>query len=406
MWNMSISKNIFPDICQLNGRIYLEIPLEVTLLPQYLPDENHSTVWVFSNDIDSYFPGLSSKHVDEMIKFEAHRHRIDMAGGFKVNDSFFSKESMDAYKQFLDGTAFTPTNGYHGNGEGLGEKLFPIGMYGRDVMGNTKTSIQQQADLWVDWFHSNAPAITYFWYIIDEPGENVYPWIKERAEWLKTAPGPGKSLPIFTTRSYQQALGGAIDIFAGYDGVELKYLPAARKNGGDYWFYNGNRPRYGSIILEGAAIDFRINSWIMYKYGINTWFIWHSTHWQHNSQGPKKRLHQNIFKDPLTFINSDMDFGNGDGILFYPGRMPFYPEEDRGLNQLLPSIRLKNIRRGQQDAAIMWLAEKKLGREKVMSIINKVIPKAMSEVDMKATVPWSERGDDYDKVREELLRLL
>ena len=144
----------------------------------------------------------------------------------------------------------------------------------------------------------------------------------------------------------------------------------------------------------------------MYKYGINTWFIWHSTHWLHNGQGPKKRLHQNIFKDPLTFINSDMDFGNGDGILFYPGRMPFYPEEDRGLNQLLPSIRLKNIRRGQQDAAIMWLAEKKGGREKVMSIINKVIPKAMSEVDMKATVPWSERGNDYDRVREELLRLL
>ena len=54
----------------------------------------------------------------------------------------------------------------------------------------------------------------------------------------------------------------------------------------------------------------------------------------------------------------------------------------------------------------MWLAEKKGGREKVMSIINKVIPKAMREVDMKATVPWSERGNDYDKVREELLRLL
>ena len=64
-----------------NGRIYSEIPLEVTLLPQYLPDENHSTVWVFSSDIDSYFPALSTKHVDEMIKFEAHRHRIDMAGG-------------------------------------------------------------------------------------------------------------------------------------------------------------------------------------------------------------------------------------------------------------------------------------------------------------------------------------
>jgi hypothetical protein len=158
--------------------------------------------------------------------------------------------------------------------------------------------------------------------------------------------------------------------------------------------------------LEGAAVDFRVDSWIMYKYGIKTWFMWQSTNWQHNGQGPKKHLHQNIFEDPLTFINDDMEFGNGDGILFYPGRMPFYPEEDRGLNQLLPSIRLKNIRRGQQDAAIMRMAEKKAGREKVISILNKVVPKAMSDVDMKSATPWSDRGNDFDKVREELLKLL
>jgi hypothetical protein len=120
-------------------------------------------------------------------------------------------------------------------------------------MGDTKNEVWKQADLWVDWFQKNAPAVTYFWYIIDEPSEQLYPWVKERAEWLKSDPGPGKSLPIFTTRSYQQALAGAIDIWAGYDGVNLSDLPLARKNGGDYWFYNGNRPRYGSVILEGAA---------------------------------------------------------------------------------------------------------------------------------------------------------
>jgi hypothetical protein len=101
-----------------------------------------------------------------------------------------------------------------------------------------------------------------------------------------------------------------------------------------------------------------------------------------------------------------MEFGNGDGILFYPGRMPFYPEEDRGLNQLFASIRLKNIRRGQQDAAILRMAEKKVGRDKVMSLVNKLVPKAMSEVDMKSATPWSDRGNDFDKIRDELLKLL
>jgi glycosyl hydrolase family 123 len=388
-----------------NGNSIKEIPLEVNLLPNYLPDENHTNIWLFSNEIEAYFPGLSQKQVHDMIKFEAHRHRIDMSGGFTVNYSFFNQDSMNQYKPYLDGTAFTPANGYHGNGEGVGEKLFPIGMYGTDIMGNTKMEIQKQSDLWVDWFIKNTPDVKYFWYITDEPAESKYPWIKERAEWIKSNTGAGRTLPIFTTRPYSQNLAGAINYWAGYDGVELKDLSAARQNGGDHWFYNGNRPRYGSVILEGAAVDFRVNSWILYKYGINTHFIWHGTNWQHNGQGPKKHLHQNIFINPLTFINNDMDFGNGDGILFYPGRMPFYPEEDKGLNRVLPSIRLKNIRRGQQDAEIMWMAEKKVGREKVLGIINKIVPKALSEVDMKSKVPWSEKGNDYDKIRDELLKL-
>ncbi len=389
-----------------NGKLIREIPLEIDLLPFYLPDDNHTNIWMFSGEIYSYFPGLSRKQVDDMLKFEAHRHRIDLAGGFEVNTAPFNPDAMEKYKPYLNGTAFTPANGYHGNGEGVGEKIFPIGMYGSKVMGNTKEVVQKQADLWVEWFSKNAPAVTYFWYITDEPGEDKYPWIRERAEWIKSNNGSCKNLPVFTTTAYKKDLAGAVDIWAGYNGVELKELPAIRKTGGDHWFYNGNRPRYGSVILEGAAVDFRVNSWILYKYGIITWFIWESVHWQHNGQGPKKHLHQNVFSNPLTFINDQMEYGNGDGILFYPGRMPFYPEEDRGLNKIFPSIRLKNIRRGQQDAEIMRMAEKKVGREKVISIISKVVPKALSEVSMKEAVPWSEKGDDYDRVREDLLELL
>lgn len=389
-----------------SGKLIKDIPVEITLLPQYLTDENHTNVWLFTENIYAYYPELSHKQVDDMLKFEGHRHRIDVAGGFAVNTSFFNNESMGKYKPYLDGSAFTPANGYHGNGEGIGEKIFPIGMYGTPVMGNTKADVQKQSDLWLEWFRKNAREVKYFWYITDEPEESKYPWVKERADWIKSNPGIGKSLPVFTTRAYQKDLLGAIDYWAGYDGVDLKDLPGIKKTGGEHWFYNGNRPRYGSVIVEGTAVDFRVNSWILYKYGINTWFIWNGTHWQHNGQGPKRHLHQNIFQNPLTFINDLMEYGNGDGIVFYPGRMPFYPEEDRGLNRLLPSIRLKNIRRGQQDAEIMWMAEKKLGREKVMSTISKIVPKALSEVSMKDPVFWSQRGEDYDKVKDELLRLL
>lgn len=388
------------------GKIIKEIPLEITLLPEYLPDENVSNVWVFTGDVYKYFPTLSPPQVDRMLKFEGHRHRIDVVGGFDVNQTSFNRDSMEKYKPWLNGDAYTPSNGYHGPGQGVGERLFPVGMYAAPVMGSTKDEVQSQSNLWVEWFRKNAPKTTYFWYIIDEPDSSKYAWIKERSGWIKSDPGIGKYLPVYTTTAYKRELTGAVDIWAGYDGVDLSTLTAARKNGGDHWFYNGNRPRYGSVILEATAVDLRVNSWVMYKYGINTWFVWNGTHWQHNGEGPKRHLHQNIFANSLTFINENMEYGNGDGILFYPGHMPFYPEEDRGLNRIISSIRLKNIRRGQQDALIMEMAAKKAGRDKVIRLVNIVVPKALSDVSMKAAVPWSQRGDDYDRVREELLRLL
>ncbi|MEO9022951.1 MAG: hypothetical protein ABI237_03860 [Ginsengibacter sp.] len=388
------------------GDLVQEIPIEIILLPHYLPDENRTNIWLYTSDVYKYYPEMSHHQVDDMLKFEGHRHRIDVAGGFDVNTHPFSAEKMEDYKPYLEGNAFTAARGYHGPGEGVGEKLFPVGMYATPVLGTNKTDVQKQSDLWVDWFEKNAPGVTYFWYMIDEPLPDKYAWIKERASWIKSNPGKGKSLPTFTTTSYNKELDSAIDIWAGYDGLDLKGLPTIRKEGGDHWFYNGNRPRYGSVILEGTAVDLRVNSWILYKYGINTHFIWHGTHWDHNGQGPKRHLHQNIYKNPLTFINEHMQFGNGDGIIFYPGHMPFYPDEERGVNKIIPSIRLKNIRRGQQDALIMWMVEQKSGKDRVINVINKIVPKALSEVSMKGTVPWSQNGDDYDKVREELLELL
>jgi hypothetical protein len=389
-----------------SGEMVKEIPLEVTLLDEYLTDENHTNIWLYTSNVQAYYPELSRQRTDEMLKFEGRRHRIDVVGGFSVNSSSFDEQNMNEYLPWLDGSAYMPGNGYHGPGQGVGEQLFPIGMYGSNVLGSSRGEVRQESNQWVEWFEQNAPEVNFFWYIIDEPGEEQFDWIRERSEWIKGNPGPGSSLPIFTTRGYHEGLEGAIDIWAAYDGVDLELLPGIRSQGGDHWFYNGNRPRYGSVILEGAAVDFRVNSWILYKYDIRTHFIWHGTHWRHNHQGPKGHLHQNIFQNPLTFISDGMNFGNGDGIIYYPGRMPIYGEEDRGLNQILPSIRLKNIRRGQQDAGILWMAEQKAGRDHILEIISHVVPRALSEAAMNEEVPWSENGDDYEQVREQLLQII
>jgi len=391
------------------GKVFSKIPVQIEIIDAYLPDENHSNVWVYSSGIDElsiYFPSLNDEEIRLLIKSEAHRHRIDLVGGFKAHQSVFNEEILEEYKPFLDGSAYTPASGYHGPGEGIGEKLFPIGMYGGRVLGNTKEKMQEESDKWVLWFEKNAPDVNYFKYMIDEPGPAQYSFINEQARWIKTNPGPGKKLKLQVTTGYVDELNEAIDIWDAYNGVELTRLEGLWAEGKDYWFYNGNRPRYGSVILEGTAVDLRVNGWIKYLFGINTWFVWQSTHWRHNSQGPKGRLHQRIFNEPLTFINEHLEWGNGDGVLFYPGRMPHQPDENRGINRFIPSIRLKNIRRGQQDYELLWLAEQKVGADQVKTMARELVVKAMDEIDMDDQVYWPQNGDAYDVMRDRLLDIL
>jgi hypothetical protein len=211
---------------------------------------------------------------------------------------------------------------------------------------------------------------------------------------------------VFTTRSYTEELGQSIDLWAGNDGVRLNASEDMKEIGKRHWFYNGKRPHWGSTPVEMAAVDLRMISWVQYIASLETWFYWHGTQWTHNSQGPKGRLHQRVFSAPVTFTSDGTDQCNGCGVMFYPGRMPFYPDEDRGVSALLPSIRLKNIRRGRQDYELMWLAEQASGREEVLRIVRRPLPRILDEVGSREAVAWSQRGDDFDFARGQLLQLL
>lgn len=387
------------------GEEVARLPIELRLLDAVMPDENHSTVWLYTSNVGRYFPDLPEEEITRMVKYAAQRHRIEVVGGFRAHRSRFDSRIMEAYRPWLDGSGFTPAQGYYGPGQGKGETLFPVGMYGQPVLGSNQEEVREQADRWVEWFEDNAPEVLYFWYLVDEPGESYFPWIRERAHWIHGHSGPGRRLPVFTTRGYTEELAGDIDIWCNYNGVDLERMPAIIAQGKHYWFYNGFRPRYGAVLLEAEAVDFRVNAWAKYIHQVPVWFLWEGTHWTHNHQGPKGHLHQRVFSEPVTFASWSGTGANGDGIVFYPGRNPFYPEEDRGINELIGSIRLKNIRRGQQDYELMWLAEQKVGRERVLQLVRSVVPESL-EADLKGPVRWSQRGSDFDRVREQLLDLL
>jgi hypothetical protein len=76
------------------------------------------------------------------------------------------------------------------------------------------------------------------------------------------------------------------------------------------------------------------------------------------------------------------------------------------VDHLFGSIRLKNIRRGQQDYELMWLAARKAGPEAVMNIVRGIVPAALADVGRDQPLPWPVRGDSFDRARAKLLDLI
>ena len=298
-----------------------------------------------------YFPGLTSSQVEKMIKFESHRHRIDAVGGFPAHRSPFDQKILEAYRPYLDGAASTPGNGYRGPGEGVGEKLFPIGMY--SAITNTafadKELAWRESDRWVEWFEKNAPGVTYFWYVIDEPGEVQFPWNRERAEWIHGNPGPGGRLPVFTTRAWVGELAEAIDIWCGSHNVDIGKAAELAKQGKKHWFYNGGRPNWGSTVLDMEAVDLRMIGWAKFIYGLDTGSAGTA------SVAAQLPVHQ--VPDPSAGVQlpGDLcldgdDLCNGEGVIFYPGHMPFYPEGKTEDSTGSCPRSGEKLRRGQQDS--------------------------------------------------------
>jgi len=97
----------------------------------------------------------------------------------------------------------------------------------------------------------------------------------------------------------------------------------------------------------------------------------------------------------------------------YAGREKAYPEDDRGVDGPVTSIRMKNFRRGQQDYEYLWLA-KQAGVD-VSGIVNGVVPRALDDwgttsytsppgYNQQPTYPT--RGFVYDDARRKLADLL
>lgn len=170
------------------------------------------------------------------------------------------------------------------------------------------------------------------------------------------------------------------------------------------WIYNGQRPATGTMLTDTEAVSMRTYGWIAAMAQIPRWFIWESTFWYDQNNGGRGPY--DPFVSAETFHNKDGEASMGDGVLLYPGRqIDKFVEHSIGIDGVVPSIRLKNLRRGVQDAGYFELASEsnRAGADKVA---RGLLPKILAEVRDGNMPSWPERGKPFREARLELGRLV
>jgi hypothetical protein len=188
--------------------------------------------------------------------------------------------------------------------------------------------LRADADAWERRFAS-LPQVP-FAQLVDEPRD---PAARAEARREGEAIGPHAKLLRTVTAPPSPDFGDAVDVFIG---------PASRPP--HRWTYNGAPPSAGSLVIDTEGTALRSWGWIAARYGVELWYAWEGTYYadRYNGGGATDPMTQ-----PLTFDQRrkgvhDPDWGNGDGVLVYPGKSGPWP-----------SLRLEALRRGLQDRALL-----------------------------------------------------
>ncbi len=334
----------------------------------------------------------------------AKRNRVEFVNKYDV-DLALEKLGL------LDGSFFTPENDYEGPGEGVGNVIVPRTFYGAEGLFDDPVNAAMVADEWMNFLHQYFPGTNKFndvtekitfVYLEDEAPASSFPMMRQQSANIKASEGLGKYLPVLATKSYTPDLDGdnLIDIWATTaNGYNPARAAIERSHGDDMWFYNGRRPYAGSLDYSAPLTDPRATMWGCFKQGVDVYFYWHANHWSHNSQRWRgMSRYQNMWLEPVTFRNRSGSYGNGDGVLVFPGENIMYPEEDRGIDGPISTLRLANLRRGAQDNLYLTIARKLGLQNAVDQALERIVPNILSG-SIGNEVGFAETGNKYEEVR-------
>jgi hypothetical protein len=344
------------------------IPVSLTISSARIDLRHRPLVWVF------YLPGeiarvhgLSDGEGAQLIELEGRYHEL-----FRAHGTFLAADlrpyRFPARRHFVHDVEYWPVA----------------------IDTSSDTAMERDVRSWLELFRDSD--VTPFVIPVDEPrNEGERQRARHIAEVIGRAGGGRPDLLRAVTDQPRSDYADSMDVFisplAFRAAPDTSAAAAAARAGVRHWTYNGRPPQAGSMILDSDGIALRTWGWIAERYQVELWYAWEGLYFsdRYNRGGVTDVLH-----DPLTFderTRGGRDFGNGDGLLAYPGPRA--------------SLRLKALRRGLQDRLLLRELSACGASAEARRIARRVVPRALGEAQGKAE--WSLEEPVWERARREVL---
>jgi hypothetical protein len=395
--------------------------VELTVLPVTLPDEFHAGVGSVSYDfVGIHLAQRGPEAVHDFFRM-VHAHRLTVDALYlhpHWQDGQIDWQDYDAIvAPLLDGTAFAPdgSGGYVGPGANQPVRRFvlpvdwnwpvpPSHSEYEDSFTRALVEVERHI-LERGWTRTQW---SLFINSTDEPRRlEDFEALRRYGRLLRQAPlrqadlfrhridaGPfksiGRQLPGWDLDRIFREVGEVIDIWNSCAGVP--YVPAAamaqrlaQQPHEEAWFYFSNtagEPAVGSLLIDGEALGPRTWGWILWRYGFAAGVSWEIG-----------------WPSPSCLSNSRCSgFGlHGDASLVYLADALGVP------GRVLPSIRLKNLRRGAEDYEYLWLLRQAGQGQLAEAYAYSLVPRALDDrlVENMAGA-WHHDPSAWERVRREM----
>ncbi len=331
--------------------------VSVQLYP-VLPDdrgEEKGTVWF---DEFQFLDGQTGKNLLPYGNFEQDINALSVDLDFSAFDQ--------AARKYLDEYGFT---GFRVKIEQLRPGPFlgrKTGWFSGFIAGTDeyRKLMKQYLGQFQDHLEANGWLGKEYLYWIDEPRHEDYAFAREG---MKTIHEAAPKLTRFITENnpgpeIMDVTDIGCPVLAKFDPVKSKEWIA---KGRQMWSYLMTWPKapHVNLFIDSDAINLRMWLWMSYRYGLTGILVWNSNEWNTEGCSPPGVL-QNIWEDPMTYmdghgtpVGAAAEYGNGDGMFFYPPNRDPNNDKTTYLASPVPSLRLEILREGLDDYDYMIMLE-------------------------------------------------